>query len=80
MVNVRYLRSSRGVNNLLQMTTKKLCQSRLQQTTILFIIFPTFRKKMRHDTNNAFNVYCRELAPSTVSLTGDRAQGDDSKY
>ena len=25
------------------------------------------------------NVYCRELAPSTVSLTGDRAQGDDSK-
>ena len=26
-----------------------------------------------------FNVYCRELAPSTVSLTGDRAQGDDSK-
>ena len=29
---------------------------------------------------NAFNVYCRELAPSTVSITGDRAQGDDSKY
>ena len=29
---------------------------------------------------NAFNVYCRELAPGTVSLTGDRAQGDDSKY
>ena len=27
---------------------------------------------------NAFNVYCRELAPGTVSLTGDRAQGDDS--
>ena len=25
-------------------------------------------------------VYCRELAPSTVSLTGDRAQGDDSKH
>ena len=24
-------------------------------------------------------VYCRELAPVTVSLTGDRAQGDDSK-
>ena len=23
---------------------------------------------------NAFNVYCRELAPGTVSLTGDRAQ------
>ena len=29
---------------------------------------------------NAFNVYCRELAPSTVSLTGDRAHGDDSKH
>ena len=33
---------------------------------------------MRH--NNAFNVYRRELAPGTVSLTGDRAQGDDSKH
>ena len=29
---------------------------------------------------NAFNVYCRELAPGTISLTGDRAQGDDSKH
>ena len=29
---------------------------------------------------NDFNVYCRNLAPGTVSLTGDRAQGDDSKY
>ena len=28
---------------------------------------------------NAFNVYRRELVPGTVSLTGDRAQGDDSK-
>ena len=27
---------------------------------------------------NPFRVYCRELAPGTVSLTGDRAQGDDS--
>ena len=25
-------------------------------------------------------VYCRELAPGTVSLTGDRAQVDDSKH
>ena len=31
-------------------------------------------------TYNAFNVYCRELAPGTVSLAGDRAQGDDSKH
>ena len=29
---------------------------------------------------NAFNVYCRELAPGTVNLTSDRAQGDDSKH
>ena len=29
---------------------------------------------------NAFNVYCRELAPGTIRLTGDRAQGDDSKH
>ena len=29
---------------------------------------------------NAFNVYCRELAPGAVSLTGDRAQGDESKH
>ena len=29
---------------------------------------------------NAFNVYRRELAPGIVSLTGDRAQGDDSKH
>ena len=29
---------------------------------------------------NPFLVYCRELAPGTVSLIGDRAQGDDSKH
>ena len=34
----------------------------------------------RRPSYNAFNVYCRELAPGTVSLTGDRAQGDDSKH
>ena len=27
-----------------------------------------------------FLVYCRELDLDTVSLTGDRAQGDDSKH
>ena len=32
------------------------------------------------DYYNPFLVYCRELAPGTVSLTGDRAQGDDSKH
>ena len=30
--------------------------------------------------NDDFNVNCRELAPSTVDLTGDRAQGKDSKH
>ena len=29
---------------------------------------------------NPFLVYCRELAPGTVSLTCDRAQGDDNKH
>ena len=29
---------------------------------------------------NSFLVYCRELAPGIVGLTGDRAQGDDSKH
>ena len=28
---------------------------------------------------NPFLVYCRELAPGTVSLTGDWAKGDDSQ-
>ena len=28
----------------------------------------------------SFLVYCRELASGTVSLTGDRTQGDDSKH
>ena len=34
----------------------------------------------RESRYNAFNVYCRELAPGTVSLTGYRAQGDDGKH
>ena len=29
---------------------------------------------------NPFLVYCRELAPGTVSLTRGRTQGDDSKH
>ena len=32
-----------------------------------------------HNSYNTLFVYCRELAPCIVSLTGDRAQGDDSK-
>ena len=33
-----------------------------------------------HKRYNPFLVYCRELAPGTVSLTCERAQGDDSKH
>ena len=40
-------------------------------------IFTCFFHELRY---NPFLVYCRELAPGTVSLTGDRAQGDDSKH
>ena len=39
---------------------------------------PSQEKSINH--YNAFNVYSRELAPGTVSLTGDRAQGDDNKH
>ena len=35
---------------------------------------------LTHRYYNSFLVYCRELAPGIVSLTGDRAQGDDSKH
>ena len=43
----------------------------------------SFIIKIKNNTGhhyNSFFVYCRELAPGTVSLTGDRAQGDDSKH
>ena len=42
--------------------------------------FQNYTWLMNMPAYNAFNVYCRELAPGTVSLTGDRAQGDDSKH
>ena len=45
------------------------------------------KKRVRNLANNEnksdynpFLDYCRELAPGTVRLTGDRAQGDDSKH
>ena len=40
----------------------------------------TCELKDNNSKYNAFHVYCRELASGTISLTGDRAQGDDSKY
>ena len=36
--------------------------------------------KCKHGHYNLFLVYCHELALGTVSLTGDRAQGNDSKH
>ena len=47
-------------------------------TGYIFCKYPAQVTYLAH--YNAFNVYCRELAPGTVSLTGDRAQGDDSKH
>ena len=43
-------------------------------------VFRLVHTRIFIDNYNAFNVYCRELAPGTVSKTGDRAQGDDSKH
>ena len=40
----------------------------------------TYINKVIADMYNPFLVYCRELAPGTVSLPGDWAQGDDSKH
>ena len=42
-------------------------------------LYPEYTSYNEH-SYNAFNVYRRELVPGTVSLTGDRAQGDDSKH
>ena len=39
-----------------------------------------FGDELHHSLYNPFLVYCRKLAPGTVSLIGDRAQDDDSKH
>ena len=44
------------------------------------IIFCNLFLCHKYNCYNPFLVYCRELAPGTVSLTGDQAQGDDSKH
>ena len=36
--------------------------------------------KQMNTIYNSFLVYCRELGPGNVSLTGDRAQDDDSTH
>ena len=49
-------------------------------------VHESITKQDRHNTNdpqnkyNSFLVHCRELAPDTIKLTGDRAQGGDSKH
>ena len=40
----------------------------------------TFSQRCNALRYNPFLVYCRELVPGAVSLTGDWAQGDDSKH
>ena len=47
---------------------------------MFYCVFITFPFGVLCQVYNPFLVYCRELAPGTVSLTGDRAQGDDSKH
>ena len=49
----------------------------LPESLALQIWVGTFQPKTYY---NPFLVYCRELAPRTVSLTRGRAQGDDSKH
>ena len=50
-------------------------------TKISFLLFLLFCLDNKTIVDyNSFLVYCRELAPGTVSLTGDRAKGDDSKH
>ena len=51
----------------------------LERTNPLFYSKDTLHFRAYFDYN-PFLVYCRELAPGTVSLTGDRAQGDDNKH
>ena len=46
--------------------------------TVTYILFTI--AKYNTIVYYSFLVYCRELVPGTVSLTGDRAQGDDSKH
>ena len=46
-------------------------------TLIVSLLFTGLVNIMKY---NPFLVYCPELAPGTVSLTGDRAQGDDCKH
>ena len=52
-------------------------QHRIARDDLGSLLFYEFSKLRYY---NPFHVYCRELALGTVSLTGDRAQGDDSKH
>ena len=56
---------------------RELAEERYRMLISVYILCVVFVENMAY---NAFNVYCRELATGTSSLTGDRAQGDDSKH
>ena len=47
---------------------------------MLYLLFLKLSSVANYTLYNPFRVYCRELAPGTVSLTCDRDQGDDSKH
>ena len=50
------------------------------RSTVRYLLVTSQLMFTKARSYNPFLVYCRELAPGTVSLTGDRAQGDDSKH
>ena len=58
-----------------------LCLMMMLFLYVYYVIYRGSKVEGRKLTSyNPILVYCRELAPGTVSLTGDRAQGDDSKH
>ena len=58
----------------------KNCELKITLLLVNFIVNTECKQRHAAGLYNPFRVYCRELAPGTVSLTGDRAQGDDSKH
>ena len=81
------MRNSLTIAGFLQYNGGKLEEA--ENFTCVFVVYDLifFTTDLRIVNNystircyNPFLVYCRELAPGTVSLTGDRAQGDDSKH
>ena len=67
-------------------SSRWICTDMSRISTDRLYAYPSKMDLIHHhpwQTNRLYNpflVYCRELAPGTVSLTGDWAQGDDSKH